>query len=63
MVYKFAGFKNIEVHGGRIIMIRHADGCTSTSVGYLHDHETIEQALAKIGVDFDTVYPDFIRLD
>lgn len=58
MIYTFDRYKNVSV-GASIIMLDGLEN-TSYSVGCLRDDETIEQALNRIGVDFDTVYPDYI---
>lgn len=41
-------------------MLNRVESNISTSVGTVRDNETIEQALNRIGIDFDTVYPDYI---
>lgn len=41
-------------------MLDDVESSTSTSIGVVKDNETIEQALNRIGIDFDTVYPDYI---
>lgn len=62
MIYKFKRYKNISMLCN-IIML---DGLESNgeivpnSIGTLRDNETIEQALKRMGIDFDTIYPDYI---
>lgn len=59
MIYKFHRYKNISLLCN-IIMLDDVESSTSTSIGVVKDNETIEQALNRIGIDFDTVYPDYI---
>lgn len=58
MIYTFDRYKNISVNAG-IIMLASSEN-ESYSVGCLIDGETIEQALNRLGIDFDTRYPDYI---
>lgn len=58
MIYTFDRYKNISVDAG-IIMLKNLES-DSYSVGCLGDNETIEQALNRLGIDFDTRYPDYI---
>lgn len=59
MIYTFDRYKNISVNA-RFIMLKSEDENVSYSVGCLRDDETIEQALNRLGIDFDTRYPDYI---
>lgn len=58
MIYTFDRYKNVSVSAS-IIMLDGLEN-TSYSVGCLRDDETIEQALNRLGIDFDTRYPDYI---
>lgn len=57
MIYTFDRYKNVSVNGS-IIMLASSEN-TSYFVGCLIDDETIEQALGRLGIDFDTKYPDY----
>lgn len=57
MIYTFKRYKNVSVDAG-IIMLDGLENA-SCSVGWLNDNETIEQALNRLKIDFDTVYPDY----
>lgn len=59
MIYTFESYKNVSLLGN-IIMLNGVESNISTSVGVMRENETIEQALNRIGIDFDTVYPDYI---
>lgn len=54
MIYTFDRYKNVSVNAS-IIMLANSEN-ESYSVGCLIDDETIEQALNRLGIDFDTVY-------
>lgn len=58
MIYTFDRYKNVSVSAS-IIMLDGLEN-TSYSVGCLRDDETIEQVLNRLGIDFDTRYPDYI---
>lgn len=58
MIYTFDRYKNVSVDAG-IIMLKSLES-DSYSVGWVSDNETIEQALNRLGIDFDTRYPDYI---
>lgn len=59
MIYKFQRYKNVSLLCD-FIMLNNVESNISTSVGTVRDNETIEQALNRIGIDFDTIYPDCI---
>lgn len=58
MIYTFDRYKNVPVNAS-IIMLASSEN-ESYSVGCLINDETIEQALNRLGIDFDTRYPDYI---
>lgn len=62
MIYEFYRYKNISMLSETIMLDgkKNRGEIVSHSVGTLKDNETIEQALNRIGIDFDTVYPDYI---
>lgn len=62
MIYTFEKFKNVKVSIGIVFLKGFEDNGDTffQSVGVMRDNETIEQALNRLGIDFDTVYPDYI---
>lgn len=62
MIYEFYRYKNISMLSEIIMLdgLKSGGEVVSHSIGSLKNDETIEQALNRIGVDFDTVYPDYI---
>lgn len=58
MIYKFVKYKNVSILVNVICLS--SSETVSHSIGILRDNETIEQALNRIGIDFDTIYPDYI---
>ena len=53
MIYKFVSYKNISLLADIILL-------NGYSVSILRPNETINQALERIGISFDDIYPDYI---
>lgn len=58
MIYKFDRYKNVSILSGVVMLdaLKSKSEIVSHSIGVLRDNETIEQAMYRLGICFDSVY-------
>lgn len=59
MMYQFISFKNVSISAGSVVMLKGVEENGETfshSIGVLKDNETIEQAMCRLGICFDSIY-------
>lgn len=58
MIYRFYRYKNVSMLSGTIMLdsLPNQGEIISHSIGTLRDNETIEQAMYRLGICFDSIY-------